>query len=105
MLALAPDGENTWKPPIVKTVAATGEGVDEVVGEIDRHFAWLSESGSLAARRTRRARDEVEAIAVTALRERWGDVHGRSELDDLAADVARGELDPYAAADRLVEAL
>ncbi len=59
-------------------------------------------SGELAARRTRRARDEVEAIAVTALRERWGDVHGRSELDDLAAAVAAGETDPYTAADELL---
>jgi LAO/AO transport system kinase len=74
----------------------------EVVVEIDRHHAWLEESGTLATRRTRRARDEVEAIAVTALRERWGDVHGRSELDDLAARVAAGEADPYGAADELL---
>ena len=53
---------------------------------------------------TRRARDEIEAIAVTALRARWGDVHGRSELDDLAAAVAAGETDPYAAADELLAA-
>jgi LAO/AO transport system kinase len=73
-----------------------------VVEAIDSHRAWLTESGALATRRTRRARDEVEAIAVTALRERWGDVHGRSELDVLAARVAAGQLDPYAAADELL---
>ena len=83
--------------------ASTGEGVDEVVAEIDKHHAWLAASGELATRRTRRARDEIEAIAVTALRERWGDVHGRSELDDLAAAVAAGESDPYAAADALLD--
>jgi LAO/AO transport system kinase len=53
----------------------------------------------------RRARDEIEAIAVTALRARWGDVHGRSELDDLAAAVVAGGSDPYAAADELLAAL
>jgi LAO/AO transport system kinase len=89
----------------VKTVAAKAEGVDEVASEIDRHFAWLTESGELEARRTRRARDEIEAIAVTALRSRWGDVHGRSELDDLASAVVAGESDPYAAADELLESL
>ena len=66
--------------------------------------SWLESSGELAQRRTRRARDEIEAIAVTALRERWGDVHGRSELDELAAAVAAGKSDPYAAADELLEA-
>jgi LAO/AO transport system kinase len=103
MLQLAERPEGGWRPPIVKTVAQKGEGLDEVVAEIDRHHEWLTASGELERRRTRRARDEIEAIAVTALRKRWGDVHGRSELDDLAAAVAAGEADPYAAADDLLD--
>ena len=103
MLALAERPEGAWRPPILKTVAQKGEGLDEVVVEIDRHRAWLESSGELDRRRRRRARDEIEAIAVTALRQRWGDVHGRSELDDLAAAVAAGETDPYAAADELLD--
>ena len=104
MLALAERPEGAWKPPIVKTVAHRGEGLDELAAEIDRHRAWLESSGELERRRRRRARDEIEAIAVTALRRRWGDVHGRSELDDLAAAVVAGETDPYAAADELLDA-
>jgi LAO/AO transport system kinase len=103
MLALAERSEGAWKPPIVKTVASRAEGLDEVVAEIDKHRAWLEESGELERRRTRRARDEIEAIAVTALRARWGDVHGRSELDELAAAVVSGTSDPYTAADSLLE--
>jgi len=103
MLALAQTPEGGWKPPIVKTVAQKGEGLDEVIAEIENHRAWLESSGELARRRTRRARDEIEAIAVTALRKRWGDVHGRSELDELATAVVAGESDPYAAADTLLD--
>ncbi len=103
MLALAERPEGAWRPPIVKTVAQKGEGLDEVAAEIDQHRAWLESSGELERRRRRRARDEIEAIAVTALRKRWGDVHGRSELDDLAAAVVAGETDPYAAADELLD--
>jgi LAO/AO transport system kinase len=102
MLALGERSEGAWRPPIVKTVAHKGEGLDEVAAEIDRHRAWLESSGELERRRRRRARDEIEAIAVTALRKRWGDVHGRSELDDLAAAVVAGRTDPYAAADELL---
>ena len=102
MLALAEQQEGAWRPPIVKTVAARSEGLDEVVAEVERHREWLESSGQLEVRRARRARDEIEAIAVTALRERWGDVHGRSELDELAAAVVAGESDPYAAADELL---
>ena len=104
MLALAERPEDAWKPPIVLTVAQTGQGVDEVVERIDAHRAWMESSGELTRRRVRRARDEIEAIAVTALRERWGDVHERTELDDLAEKVASGDTDPYAAADVLLEA-
>lgn len=102
MLALAERPEGAWRPSIVKTVAHKGEGMDELVAEIDRHRAWLESSGELDRRRRRRARDEIEAIAVTALRRRWGDVHGRSELDDLSAAVVAGDTDPYAAADELL---
>jgi LAO/AO transport system kinase len=105
MLALAERPEGWWRPPIVKTVASRDEGLDDVVAELDRHHAWLESSGELAARRTTRARDEIEAIALTTLRERWGDVHGRSELDDLARQVAAGESDPYAAAETLLAEL
>ncbi|WP_459973666.1 methylmalonyl Co-A mutase-associated GTPase MeaB [Nocardioides pyridinolyticus] len=105
MLALAERTEGAWKQPILLTVAQKGEGVAEVVEALDQHGEWLASSGELERRRTRRARDEIEAIAVTALRARWGDVHGRSELDELAAAVVAGRTDPYAAADVLLEDL
>jgi LAO/AO transport system kinase len=104
MLALAERGEHDWKPPIVQTVASTGEGVDEVVARIDAHRQWMESTGELGRRRVRRTRDEIEAIAVTSLRARWGDVHQRTELDDLADQVVAGKSDPYAAADTLLEA-
>jgi LAO/AO transport system kinase len=105
MLALGERPEGAWRPPIVKTIAQKGEGLDEVAAELDRHREHLESSGEMERRRTRRARDEIEAIAVTALRARWGDVHGRSELDDLAAAVVSGDRDPYSAADELIESV
>ena len=91
-----------WRPPIVKTVAARGEGIDEVVQALEKHRAWMEEHGVLAERRMRRAAGEVETIAVTALRARIGDLHGDRRLGALAERVVAGELDPYAAADELV---
>ncbi len=106
MIALAERGDDPeleWRPPIVKTVAQTGEGVAEVVEQVEAHRAWMAGSGELGRRRVRRARDEIEAIAVTALRRRWGNVHARTELDELAERVVAGTSDPYAAADALLE--
>jgi LAO/AO transport system kinase len=103
MISLAERTEESWRPPIVMTVAQTGQGVAEVVEKIEAHRTWMESSGELARRRVRRARDEIEAIAVTSLRRRWGDVHERTELDVLAEQVVAGTSDPYAAADSLLE--
>ena len=105
MLAMAERAEDCWRPPIVMAVASRGEGIDELVAEVERHGEWSLSAGERERRRTARARHEVEAIAVTELRRQWVDVHGRSELDVLAARVAAGEVDPYAAADELLAGL
>jgi LAO/AO transport system kinase len=102
MLAMADRREGDWRPPVLQTVASTGTGIDELLGEVDRHLVWLEGSGELARRRTERARREVEAIALAALRERWGSAGGGADLEALATRVVAGELDPYAAADALV---
>jgi LAO/AO transport system kinase len=94
-----------WRPPIVKTVANRGEGLEDVVAALDKHRAWLEETGHLRERRHRRAADEVETIAVTALRGRMGDLRRGRTLDELAGRVVDGELDPYAAADALLAGL
>ena len=94
-----------WQPPIVKTVASRNEGIDDLMAALDKHQEWLVQSGRLDARRRIRAADEIEAIAVTALRRRIGDLRGGTLLDELAGQVVAGELDPYAAADRLVDGI
>jgi LAO/AO transport system kinase len=104
MLSLAEGRQpEAWQPPIVKTVASRGEGIDELMAALDKHQEWLEQSGRLDARRRVRAADEIEAIAVTALRTRIGDLRGGSLLDELAGKVVAGEMDPYAAADQLVD--
>ena len=104
MLALGDHTEGGWRPPIVLTVASRGDGVPELVAAIGSHRAVLEDSGARQARRTARARAEVEAIAVASLRERWARLDGHAELDRLATEVAAGRTDPYAAADVLVTA-
>ncbi len=91
-----------WRPPVVKTVASRGEGIEEVMAALDKHERWLERSGARHHRRVRRAADEIEAIAVAALRARLGDLRSGTALRDHAAAVVEGSLDPYAAADDLL---
>jgi len=71
---------------------------------VDAHWAWLDSSGQGEARRRTRAREEIAAIALAELRRRVGGLPGGSRLDDLAGQVAEGKLDPFTAADELVNA-
>jgi LAO/AO transport system kinase len=107
MIALGHQGNGDtgggWKPPIVSTVASTGEGIAELTGKLDAHWAWLGETGERERRRLARAREEVAGIAVAALRSRMR--HLPEGLDELASQVATGDLDPYTAADHLVGTL
>lgn len=91
-----------WKPPIVSVTATTGEGIEELTARLDAHWTWLGESGLRQERRVRRAREEISAIAVAEIRRRVGGMPGESRLDELAAQVAGGKLDPYSAADELI---
>jgi LAO/AO transport system kinase len=100
MIALGSREPGEWRPAVVRSVAARGEGVDDVVAAIAKHRAFLGVE-RLLARRQRRAQAEIEAITVAALRARLGALDHGSALADLAAHVAAGTLDPYAAAARL----
>ncbi|MQW75488.1 methylmalonyl Co-A mutase-associated GTPase MeaB [Nocardioides sp. dk4132] len=102
MLALAEREEDAWRAPVLAASARSGTGVGEVVEALDAHHVWLRDTGELGRRRERRARAEIEAIALTTMRARWGGLGARVELDALAARVAAGESDPYAAADELL---
>lgn len=103
VIAMSERPEGAWKPPITLTVASRGEGIDEVVTEIERHRAHQESSGGLRRRRLARTRREIEAVALHELRERFGHVGADERLDDLAAAVLAGDQDPFAAADVLLD--
>jgi LAO/AO transport system kinase len=102
MIAMARRSEGDWKPPIVSTTAAAGEGIDDLVGKLEAHGAWLEDSGEGQRRRRARAREEISAIALGELRARMGGLPGDERIDGLADRVTAGRLDPYAAAEELI---
>ena len=103
MLALTERRDAAWRPPVLLMSAQSGEGVEEVTAALDKHHEHARASGELSRRRLRRVREEVEALAVAVLRKQWEGVGSDGRADDLAARVVAGDLDPYAAADSLLE--
>ncbi|MEV6596878.1 methylmalonyl Co-A mutase-associated GTPase MeaB [Actinoplanes sp. NPDC051346] len=105
MLGLGERGPGDWRPQVVRATAVKGEGIDDVVAAIEKHRDWLKQSGSLRTAHEKRAAVEVEAIALGTLRARMGSLHEGTALGKLAAQVADGLIDPYAAADALLTEL
>jgi LAO/AO transport system kinase len=101
MIALDARADGDWKPPIVRTVASSGEGIEELLAAVDAARSHAQDSGRWQDRRLGRARAEVEALALAKVRAELP-VVGRSGLLELAAAVRDGTLDPYAAADQVV---
>jgi len=105
MIALGERQAGEWRPQVVRTIAARGEGVDDLLAAIEKHNTWLVEHDELRMRRERRAAAEVEAIALGTLRSRIGSLRDGTALPALAARVACGSIDPYRAADELLAGL
>jgi LAO/AO transport system kinase len=91
--------------PIVVTTASSGEGVEDLAAAVDEHRNALVARDGLAQRRTARARLQIREVALGTVRDRAAQLTGAAGLNDLAEAVARRELDPYTAADRLLDEL
>lgn len=95
MLTLgASDG---WEPPIIETVAARGDGVEDVWAAIVAHRAHLGPAG-LSEKRAQRRRAELETALAAMYRERSRAVLRAGDAAVIVERVAAGEIDPWSAA-------
>ncbi len=93
---------NDWRPPVIKTSAATGTGIDELIAAVQKHRDWAARSGEAQRRNADMMRAEIEIL----VRERvLRDLARRLDHESLNRVVARvldKELDPYGAVDVLL---
>ena len=90
------------RPDVLITTAATGAGVPELLAALDRHRAAGRTETSSAARLAR-AESQVFAIVGQRVRARLGGASHAGRTEALIAEVAAHRLDPYTAADRLLD--
>ena len=102
ILSLGP--RQSWRVPVVRTEAANGAGVAELVETIGKHRAHIEAEGTLGERRARNLRAEVLGIAAARMRR---ELEARAEEDpdwaELLDSVVRRETDPATAARKLLE--
>ena len=100
MLALG--SRKSWQPPIVRTIATTGDGLAELWDEIGAHREFLESDGAVVARRRARLADEIRGLVAERLLERAGAISEGAQFDALVDSVAARTSDPYSAVDALL---
>jgi LAO/AO transport system kinase len=97
------DDAERWTPPVLRSVAAKGEGIEELIAALDRHWHYLERSGSLRQRRRGRLRERVAEVVEQRVRNKlWSDADTSAWLDAQIPKVEAGETTPFAVADELL---
>ena len=96
------DKERGWKPPILKTIALTGEGVGELVSKIEEHETFLR-----SLEKNERAFLMAETELVEAIKEKVAasivfGLKKRERFQELLKMIIDRKIDPFSAADELL---
>ncbi len=95
--------EQAWQIPVIQTSALNGTGIDALVDKIVAHGQHLRATGQWLEREQQRSRREVELLLRERFMARFEAAVSVQERDDLLAAVARREMDPYTAVEKLFE--
>ena len=94
--------QSGWMPPIIESVATTGDGIDLLWKAVEDHRSHLTVSGELQERRRARVETEIRRGLVAEVLAAASDRLGEAEVDGLVDEVASRSLDPWTAARRLL---
>jgi LAO/AO transport system kinase len=100
----ASEEDGNWTPPVLETVAKTGEGVEEFMESIEEHSSWLDESGEAE----KNARKRYAAEIRTLLRQDTADllqeeIERGGGIEEHAEKVLNKETDPYSVVDEIMK--
>jgi LAO/AO transport system kinase len=95
----------SWNPPVIQTVATTGDGVVELIDAVEEHARVMARTGELEERRRRRLITHTRDVVERLLRQRvWAAWNGQQRLAEGLERVAAGETSPYHLAAEIIDA-
>lgn len=95
--------ERAWKPPILKTVALTGEGVPELIEKLEEHKQFLQKEKEHKKSLLKAEAELVEAIKEQTARTIIEELKRKGKLKELLQKILKREIDPVSAAEKLLE--
>jgi LAO/AO transport system kinase len=100
------EGREAREVPVILTVAAKGDGIDELVAALEAQHAWLETSGTLAERRRTRLLQRTREVVERATRRWvWEETGAERYILERMDDIVAGRVSPYDVAAQLVDGL
>jgi LAO/AO transport system kinase len=97
------EGQQSWEPPILKTIASSGEGVEELAAAIQAHHTHLVKTGEIKQNLERRCSAQLETIVEQSfMRKLFVQTEEREYFLELVRKVTARKMDPYTAAELLI---
>ncbi len=93
----------SWKPPVVKTSAKDGTGIEDLMAAIAKHRAWAAESGEARQRHADAMRNEIQILIQERVLRDLARRLGKQQLDDAVLRVVDKACDPYEAVEALLK--
>ena len=104
MLDLNPNKGKGWDPPIIKTIASDGTGVDELIEKVNQHYEFLTTSGEITDRRKTRIANEVMEVL---MKNAENYVHRKLEENNFSSEkldkILSREINPYDVVDEILK--
>jgi LAO/AO transport system kinase len=104
MLEMGGKRTDYWKPPIYRTEAISGKGIEKLVAGIQCHHEILHQKGLHQRRKKERARLEfLEILKSSLLKKLQQHLSQNGELDRIAEALVKREKDPYTLAEEIIQ--
>jgi len=101
LLSLVKYSEGEWKPPVLRTIATSGDGVDKTFDKINKHIAWLASSKQGERRKLKLLEELILKTANEIFYEKIFD-NKMERVRDLALECLARKKDPYSAVEELM---
>ena len=92
-----------WAPPIIKTIANKGEGIEELQNVVDKHRSVIQKKGILKDKRTQRTREKIKELIKLKLEQEFWTKDRTNILEQQLPHVLNQELSPYKLSERLFD--
>lgn len=95
--------KDEWDVKVIRTIASTGAGVNELLDAIKEHKNFLEKTGEFEKRRKEKLKQKIREIIEEKLRENFWTLDREKLLEEKVNSIVNSHLNPFEIAEELIE--